>query len=317
MTEQLVREAGLKFYSIPSGKLRRYFAWETFGDFFKIIAGFFRSLFILMREKPDVLFSKGGYVSVPVAMTAWAFRIPVITHESDLVPGLATRIISKFAKKVCVAFRESEKYFPGKAVFTGNPVRKEILAGNKNIGYKLTGFSDKLPVLLVMGGSLGAKSINEALLQILPELNKSVQVVHITGKHALDYKHPNYFSAEFLGSELKDIYAISDLVVARAGAGTLFELAAVAKPSILIPLGPPASRGEQIKNAEIFAQQGAAVVIPQAEITPERLLQEIHDLLSDQTKRIDLAQKIKTFANPKTLQLIIKLIQDEMEVFSL
>ena len=305
----MIEAEGVRLYQITSGKLRRYLSFENFVDFFKVWGAFWQAYWILLKEKPQVLFSKGGYVSLPVAWAAWARGIPVVTHESDLVPGLATRLIAKVARKVCVSFRESTNYFGSKAVWTGNPVRSEILQGDKQRGYALTGFTVSKQTILVMGGSQGARSINEVLEQILPELVKNLQVVHITGKHQLAFKSPNYFAAEFLKEELKDIYAISDLLVARAGAATLFELAAVSKPSILIPLGPPASRGEQLKNAELFSNQGAAFVIKPADLNAENLLKSITDLSSNEKLRQEMSQKIAKFYTKEAAHEIRKILE--------
>lgn len=311
MSKSLLAEGGFRSYQISSGKLRRYFSWQTFVDSFRILQAFFQALSILRKEKPDVLFSKGGYVAVPVAYAAYILKIPVITHESDLIPGLATKLIAKVSRKVCVSFPETVKYFTTKAVLTGNPVRNEILQGSAVEAYRLTGFSDTLATVLIMGGSLGAKSINDAVLAILPKLLKTAQVMHITGAgHKLPYKASGYFQREFVLQDLKHLYQIADLVLARAGANSIAELASLGKACLFIPLGPPASRGEQLANAEALQTAGAAVVLPQTELTPDRLLTEIQNLLGDERKCVELGARIQAFARPGASQLIVKLIQE-------
>ena len=281
-------------------------------DFGRILSGFFQALKILRHERPQVLFSKGGYVSVPVAYAAYLLKIPIITHESDLLPGLATKLIAKVARQVCVSFPETLKFFPRHGVLTGNPVRAEIKQGDAARAYKLSGLQESLPTVLIMGGSLGAKSINDAVLAILPRLLKLTQVVHITGTgHKLPYQAPGYFQREFLLNELKDLYQIADLVIGRAGANSIAELATLGKACLFVPLGPPASRGEQLSNAELLRAAGAAVVLPQAELTPDRLLQEIQDLLGDEQKLAELGEKIAKFARPEATREIAKILNSE------
>ncbi len=265
----------------------------------KVPLGFFESLKILKELKPDLIFAKGGYVSVPVVLAARIRGIPVWLHESDVSPGLANKICSRFAAKIWLSFEESVKFFPGKNVeVVGNPLRREILKGNSEKGYKLTGFSEKHPVVLVMGGSTGAQSLNKLVEEILPQLTKETQVVHITGSASRRYPdlrlhRSRYKTFEFLHEELAHIYAIADLVVSRAGSGSIFEILAWAKPMLLIPLPKGASRGDQIENARVFESHGFAVMREQDTLTAEGLFGQIQNLLKNETLRKSMAEHQK------------------------
>jgi len=254
---------------IICGKMRRYFSFQNFLDFFKVPVGIIQSIFILASFKPQVVFSKGGYVSVP-GVIACGFlnffrkifgkeRIVLFVHESDVVPGIANRVGAKFADKIFVSFEESKKYFKKKSrvVVTGNPVRKDVLKGNKENGMKLCGFNRFKPVILVMGGSLGAMQINNLVWGNLDELLKRYQIVHIAGKGNIKFglKKEGYKQFELLFEELKDVYAVSDLVVTRGGANSLAEIASMEKKAVVIPLGMASSRGDQIVNAKICSSE--------------------------------------------------------------
>lgn len=275
----LVEQKGVRFESISCGKFRRYFSLENFLDFFRVIGGFFQSLKILKKLKPNVVFSKGGYVSVPVCFAAWMLKIPVVLHESDVTPGLANRICGHFAKAVCVSFDETKKFFPLKKILvTGNPVRPFVLKGDQEKGFRITGFTGQKPVLLIMGGSLGAEYLNELVFGSLCKLLQHIDIVHITGKGKFDLKKifhvdenllKEYKCFEFLDEELPHIYAISDLVVSRAGANSIAEIVALEKPSILIPLGRDASRGDQLENAKFMEMAGASIVAENIETPRE------------------------------------------------
>lgn len=281
MERQLMKELKVSYAGILTGKLRRYFSLYNLIDFFKIPIGFFQALFTMGRFRPDVIFCKGGYVCLPIAIAGRLLRIPVILHEADVSPGLANRLSARFATTICVAYEESRKYFPGKKVIvTGNPVRRELALGNKEDGLQLAGFDEKKPVLLCMGGSLGANFINELVWQYLDWLLERFQIIHICGQgkmksqeELLDFlpksrqkflKH--YRAFHFAGPELKHFYAASDVIVSRAGALTLAEIDFFGKTSVLIPLPRSASRGEQIENAEIFARHHASIVLKQEEL---------------------------------------------------
>lgn len=282
--QRLIKKLNVRFFCISAGKLRRYFSLRNFLDFFKVVIGFFQAMFLLLKLRPDLVFAKGGYVSVPVTVAAWILRVPVFIHESDVSPGLSTRICSRFAREIFVSFKET-KISPSipqaKIHVVGNPIRSQLLKGDKRRGYEFTGFSPKLPVVLFSGGSTGALSLNELIYKALPELLRNVQVVHITGPHTSLIKNPHYRAFEFIEDELADIYAISDLSVGRAGSGSIFELLALKIPMILIPLGRDASRGDQIENAMVFEQNGWALMLDQKELTSEKLCGEILRLLKD------------------------------------
>ncbi|MBI5413849.1 undecaprenyldiphospho-muramoylpentapeptide beta-N-acetylglucosaminyltransferase [Candidatus Peregrinibacteria bacterium] len=283
-SEQDIAEgAGLPFYEISTGKLRRYFDLKNFVDFLKVPLGFFQAVGILRKLKPNLVFSKGGYVAVPVVLAARLLGIPVWIHEADLTPGLATKICVPFAGKIWLSFEESRRFYKGRNVeVVGNPVRSSILKGDKKRGYKFTGFSEKMPVCLVIGGSTGAQSLNKLILKNLPELLKKVQVLHITGRIGEKFtENAHYKHFEFLDKELADCYAITDFIVGRAGSGSLFEGLALKKPMILVPLPRSASRGDQIENAEIFEKHGWAAVLNQETLSPEQLLEAILKFADD------------------------------------
>ncbi|MBI4994308.1 undecaprenyldiphospho-muramoylpentapeptide beta-N-acetylglucosaminyltransferase [Candidatus Peregrinibacteria bacterium] len=296
MEEKLVVQAGIPFYGIYAGKLRRYFDFKNFVDVFKLPVGFFQAFFILRKLRPQIIFAKGGYVSVPVVIAARFLGLPVWLHESDFSPGLANKICSRFAKKIFVSFEESRRFFSGCNVeVVGNPIRKWLLKGDKEIGYRLTGFSREKPVILIMGGSTGAQSLNKLVEKILPKLLKHTQIVHIIGVTPTSYKlqATSYKQFEFLNEDLAHIYAISNLIISRAGSGAIFEILALKKPMILVPLPAEASRGDQIENALVFAQRGWARVIHQDKVTPEEFLKEILDLLNDKKAQTQMIENQK------------------------
>lgn len=261
---QIVSRWGMEFHPIPAGKLRRYPSPRNLWDIFKTLAGFFRSLAILGRLRPVLLFSKGGYVSVPPVLAAAVLGIPVFSHESDVDPGLATRINSRFSRRVFVAYRESLAYYPrGKALCTGNPVRREILAGEPDRGREIAGFNpqDSRPILLVLGGSLGARQLNRLVAQDLQRLLPVFRIIHQTGKDAdLPPARPGeYFPQAFFPETYPHILACADVVLSRCGAGSVWELAARSKPAVFVPL-VEGSRGDQVLNARHCARAGAALV---------------------------------------------------------
>jgi len=282
---KMIPEIGVKFRGIMTGKLRRYFSWQNFIDFFKIPIGIVQSYFTLRKFKPSVVFSKGGYVGIPVVYAAKWLKIPIILHESDVLPGLANRMAAKKASVICMAFDECKVNFPKdvKKVLTGNPIREFILKGDRVKGFNITGFSEDLPVILVMGGSQGAKHINEAIIKALPKID--AQIIHITGKGKKIHEDTNkYKSFEYINKELADIYAITDLVVTRSGANSLAEIEALGIPAILIPIGKAASRGEQTLNAVAYQKRNPqTIIIEDEELTSEKLLQNLlQNLNTDQ-----------------------------------
>lgn len=288
--KQLLKEQKVPYYGISSGKLRRYFDIKNFSDPLKVIKGFGQSIRLMRKLKPDIVFSKGGFVSVPVILAAKFCHIPSIIHESDLTPGLANKLAIPNAAKVCCNFPETLKYLPeDKAVLTGSPIRKELLSGNKENARKLCNFTNEKPVLFIVGGSSGSKLINDTIRGLLPELLKSYQIIHMCGKGNIEEslnRTVGYKQFEYIGSELNDIFSLADLVISRAGANSICELLALHKPNILIPLSASASRGDQILNAQSFEKQGFSVVIEEEIITPDKLLNMIHETYKNRERYI-------------------------------
>ncbi|PZU95875.1 MAG: undecaprenyldiphospho-muramoylpentapeptide beta-N-acetylglucosaminyltransferase [Pseudanabaena sp.] len=282
--QKLVSEARLPYYGISSGKLRRYFSWENFIDPFKVIKGIFDAYFAIAKIKPQVIFSKGGFVTVPVILASWLHRVPIIIHESDFSSGLANRLSIPFASKVCVTFPETAQKlakYATKVIHTGLPIRPEILDGEASRGREFCGFTKDLPVLFVVGGSTGSAKINQAVRATLDEITTKYQVVHACGKGNLDESlngHHHYRQFEYLGKELADVLAIADLVVSRSGANAVFEFLALRKPNLLIPLSKVSSRGDQILNAQSFQSRGYSAVLLEENLTSASLLSAIADL---------------------------------------
>ncbi|MBR1583961.1 MAG: undecaprenyldiphospho-muramoylpentapeptide beta-N-acetylglucosaminyltransferase [Clostridia bacterium] len=273
---------GVTYHSVKSGKLRRYHDWKNFTDPFRVIAGAFQSARLMGKLKPDVCFSKGGFVSVPVVVGAWLHGVPTLCHESDLTPGLANKICGKFAKRIATTFPECAKRLGDKAVCTGTPMRPELFAGSREKGLRLCGFAGDKPVLMMMGGSIGAQSVNQALRAALPQLLPDMDVVHLTGKGNLDESLnalPGYRQFEFLSEELPDIMACADIVLSRAGSNAICEFQALKKPMLLVPYPKGASRGDQILNAESFRQRGLCHVLLQENMTADSLTAALHALM--------------------------------------
>ncbi len=299
----------VKYYPISTGKLRRYFDVKNFKDPLKVLKGIFQAKSILSNIKPDVIFSKGGFVSVPVVIGAKLNKLPVIIHESDLTPGLANKISIPFATKVCVTFPETISHIPEhKAVSIGPIVREEILKGKKSEGLKLCDFISVKPVLLIMGGSLGAKRINEAVHNNLDMLVKQFQIVHICGKGNLNpsLARKGYKQFEYVGSELPHLMQMTDIVISRAGSNSIFEFLALKKPMLLIPLSKAQSRGDQILNAESFYKSGFCEVLQEEELTDERFLIEVNDLFLNKDKYIE---NMMTVTESDSLNNVLSLIQ--------
>lgn len=282
---KLIESAGIPYDGISSGKLRRYFHIKNFSDPLRVLKGYGEALRLLKRYKPDVVFSKGGFVAVPVVLAAKHYRIPTIIHESDMTPGLANKICIPSAQKVCCNFPETLKYLPeDKAVLTGSPIRKELLEGDRLSGLQFTHLSANLPVILVIGGSLGSVTVNSAIRKILPQLLSDYQVIHICGKGNIDESligRTGYVQFEYVDSPLKHLFAAADLVISRAGANSICEILALHKPNILIPLSAAASRGDQILNAKSFASQGFSTVLEEEEVSEATLLHAITDTYSN------------------------------------
>lgn len=281
----------IPYYGIATGKLRRYFDVKNFTDPFRVLKGFSQAKKYLKQIKPDIVFSKGGFVSVPVVRAAASLKIPCIIHESDMTPGLANKLCFPVATKVCCNFPETMAYLPsGKAVLTGSPIREELTKGNKRIGLSLCKFNVSKPVIMVIGGSLGAAAINKVVRQALPKLLKDFQVVHICGKDKIDNLLLNtdgYMQFEYVKDELKDLFAMADIVISRAGANAICELLALHKPNILIPLPAASSRGDQILNAKSFESQGFSMVIDEDVLTEHLLVEKVQELYFTRQAYID------------------------------
>jgi len=309
--KKLVQEKNILYRSIYSGKLRRYFSFKNITDIFFILFGFIQSIFIILRFKPQAIFSAGGFVAVPLSLAGWFLRIPIFIHQQDIVPGLANKIIAPLSKKITVSFGVSLKSFnPQKTILTGNPVRPDIFEGRKERAIKKFSLEKGLPTLLIIGGGTGAKDLNDLIFQIVPQLTDFCQIIHLTGpnKSIINEKlnHRRYHQIEFLTKEIIDVYQAADLVVCRAGLGTLTELSVLKKPLILIPI--PDSHQEA--NAEYFKEKADIVVLSQKKIIAKILLKQIKNLIMspDDLKRTgeSIYQLIQLRAGEKISKIILK-----------
>ncbi len=292
---KLIEDLNIPYYGIASGKLRRYFDVKNFSDPFRVVKGYTQARALMKKLKPDVVFSKGGFVAVPVVLAAKHRHIPVVIHESDMTPGLANKLSLPAATKVCCNFPETLEHLPeGQAVLTGSPIRQELLKGNKLNALKFCGFTANKPVLMVIGGSQGSVIVNDAIRGILPELLKTFQVVHLCGAGKVDptlnYLE-GYVQFEYIKEELADLFAMADICVSRAGANAICELLALRKPNLLIPLSANASRGDQILNAESFEHQGFSEVLSEENLAPSILLPMIQKIYNNRDKYIAAMEK--------------------------
>lgn len=303
----------IKYYPISSGKLRRYISLENAKDVFKVLKGILDARKVLKKEKPDLLFSKGGFVSVPVVIAAKSLNIPTIIHESDLTPGLANKIALKFAKKIYTTFEETLNYLPKeKADFIGATIRENLKNGNAHNGYQLTGFNENKKVLLVMGGSLGSKKLNSIIRENLDALLQQYQVIHLTGKGLKDaqVKKSGYIQYEFVKDDLTDLLAITDTVISRAGSNAIYEFLTLRIPMLLVPLGLDQSRGDQIDNANHFADKGYAKAIDEEQLTAQILLQELNEMEQERTRIIN---NMKSYEQSYTKEALFdKMIKDAL-----
>jgi UDP-N-acetylglucosamine--N-acetylmuramyl-(pentapeptide) pyrophosphoryl-undecaprenol N-acetylglucosamine transferase len=310
----LIEELDIPYHGISSGKLRRYFSLKNFSDPFRVLKGYFEASRLIKKIKPDLVFSKGGFVAVPVVIAASSKHIPVIIHESDLTPGLANKLCFGSAKKICCNFPETLAMLPkGKAVLSGLPIREELLKGDPEKGRKFTGFTDEKPVIMVMGGSLGALNVNKAIHSILPDLLKKFNVIHLTGKGKADASlnnTPGYRQYEYIKDELKDLFSISDIIISRAGANAICELLALRKPNLLIPLSTAGSRGDQLLNAESFEKQGYSMVLTEDKMTDEVLLKAIDSLYENRNSYRDTMEKSPQNNAVETITELIKSVHD-------
>ena len=286
--KRLIEEMGIDYQGISSGKLRRYLSAKNFTDPFRVLKGYREAKKIIKEYAPDVLFSKGGFVSVPVVLAAKKYKVPVIIHESDMTPGLANKLSISAATTVCHNFPETSEYLPkGKSLLTGSPIREELKKGDKLAGLNMCGFTANKPIIMVIGGSLGAVAVNEAVRGSLDTLLKRYQIVHLCGKGKTDSSLNDlqgYKQYEYIKTELKDLFAMSDIILSRAGANAICEIVALRKPSILIPLSARASRGDQLLNAASFKKQGLSEVIEEEDLTKELLADTINFVYDNRDK---------------------------------
>ena len=310
--KRLIEDFGIPYVGIATGKFRRYLDVKNLTDPFRVIKGYAEARKFLKEYRPDVVFSKGGFVSVPVVRAAASLKIPCIIHESDMTPGLANKLCFPVAKKICCNFPETYKMLPEeKAVLTGTPIRKELAQGNKLAGLEMCGFTANKPVIMVIGGSLGAMNVNKAVRDALPQLLEKYQVVHLCGKDKLDnllLTTPGYKQFEYLKTELKDIFAMADIVISRAGANAICELLALRKPNILIPLPASSSRGDQLLNAASFESQGFSIVLHEDDLTTALLVDKVNELYENRQNYFDAMEQS---GQMDSIPTIMELIQKE------
>ena len=325
--EIFLSHEGIEVKRVLSGKIRRYTDWKSISQnlvdcLFKIPAGIFQAFFYIFFLSPDLIFSKGGFGSLPGVITGWVLRVPIFLHESDRTPGLANRFLSKFSLEIFVSFPKTEWLPPSKMVLVGNPIRREILEGSGERAKKLFKLSGKKPVILILGGSQGAQRINDKILEVLSELLTNFELIHQCGeknfkevraeakvmitKDLEEYYHPSPFLKE---RELKHAYQAADLIVSRAGSGSIFEIAAVGKPSILIPL-PEAAQDHQVKNAYSYAENGACLVMEEANFTPRFFLEKLKYFFAHPEELEKMQKGAKKFAKPKAAKIIAEYLVD-------
>ena len=310
--KELIEPFGIPYHGISSGKLRRYFSVQNFTDPFRVLKGFGEAKRLIKELQPDVIFSKGGFVSVPVVLAGKHNKVPTIIHESDMTPGLANKIAIPSATKVCCNFPETLEHLPkDKAVLTGSPIRQELLNGNPSNAIKLCRFENtEKPVILIIGGSTGSRAINTAIRDLLPELLKRYNIIHLCGKGNLDETLKDtdgYAQFEYANKELADMFALASLVISRAGANAICELLALHKPNILIPLSAAASRGDQILNATSFRSSGYSYVLEEEAVTNTALLEAIDHVFSHKERYVEAMEK----SNGKnSIAAIVSLIND-------
>jgi UDP-N-acetylglucosamine--N-acetylmuramyl-(pentapeptide) pyrophosphoryl-undecaprenol N-acetylglucosamine transferase len=309
--KKLIGDFDIPYTGIATGKFRRYLDIKNLTDPFRVIKGYGEARKHLKTLQPDVVFSKGGFVSVPVVRAAASLGIPCIIHESDMTPGLANKLCIPVADKICCNFPETMQNMPeGKAVLTGSPIRSELTQGNKLAGLDMCGFTANKPVIMVIGGSLGAANVNKAVRNSLSKLLEDFQVVHLCGKGKIDNLYlstPGYKQFEYIKTELKDLFAMADLVISRAGANAICELLALKKPNILIPLPAASSRGDQLLNAASFKEQGFSIVINEDDLTTNLLVDKIHELFANRQSYIDAMSKSDQM---DSISKIMKLIEE-------
>ena len=313
MEKALIEDYSIPYHGIATGKLRRYFSWKNFTDPFRVLKGFNEANALIKQLKPSIVFSKGGFVSVPVVWAAKKNHIPVIIHESDMTPGLANKLSFSSATKICCNFPETVDNLPkDKAVLTGSPIRAELMLGDASKAEAICGFDDPdKPVIMVVGGSLGAASVNAKIRAILPRLTEKFNVLHLCGKGKLDESlvgTKGYFQLEFAKDEMKDLFALSEIVVSRAGANAICEFLALHKPNLLIPLPASASRGDQLLNAESFRKQGFSLVLDEdKDLTEDSLYDTICELYD---RREEFRKVMLKSEQTNAVSTVVKLIEE-------
>jgi UDP-N-acetylglucosamine--N-acetylmuramyl-(pentapeptide) pyrophosphoryl-undecaprenol N-acetylglucosamine transferase len=307
--KKLIEDYRIPYYGIATGKLRRYFDIKNFSDPFRVLKGHHEAKKILKTLKPDVVFSKGGFVSVPVVRAAASLKIPCVIHESDMTPGLANKLCIPVATKICCTFPETLQQLPAdKAILTGSPIRTELLHGNRLKGMEVCGFNTSKPVIMVIGGSQGAAGINTLVRDALPRLLEDFQVVHVCGKDKIDnllLTKKGYKQFEYVKDELKDLFAMADIVISRAGANAICELLALKKPNLLIPLPASASRGDQILNAKSFEAQGFSMVADEDYLTGVTLTEKVHELYFTRSGYIEAMHNSKIKDSIESIAAIV------------
>lgn len=302
---------GVSYHAVSTGKLRRYFDWKNFSDPFRVIAGMFQSFSIIRKLKPSIVFSKGGFVSVPVVVGAALCGVPVVMHESDITPGLANKLCKPFSKAICTTFPECAKLLGSKGVLTGTPLRRQIFSGSREKGLAMTGFDGSRPVLMMIGGSLGAQTVNAVLREALPALTEKYDVLHVCGRGNLDASLENmagYKQFEYLSDELPDAFACADIMLSRAGSNSLSELMALRKPALLIPYH--SGRGDQVLNANSLKARGLAHVMIQSDMNAQSLAKAIDALYAD---RELLVQRLSAQEDADGTQAVLAQIYQYMK----
>lgn len=308
--KKFMEEEGITIKHIMSGKMRRYFSLLNFVDIFKIPFGIIQALWHLLWFMPDAIFSKGGCATLPVVIAGWIYRIPILIHESDANPGMANSILAKFSTRVAVSYPSAEKYFPAEqVVITGSPLRDDINQGDKEKARKIFSLLESKKTIFIWGGSQGAKPINDKMLEILPDLLRKYQIIHQTGEKNFEEAvrragelgikngREGYHALSFIGEELRDILAVTDLVISRAGSSSISEIAANGKPSIIIPIENSANDHQRM-NAYSIAKMGGCVVLEEGNLGEHMLLAKIDQIMDDEELRNKLIENIKAFYHP-------------------
>lgn len=311
--EAIQKIDGVQYITIRTGKLRRYFSWQNFLDIFNVFLGIIKSFFVLLKLRPNITFSKGGFVALPVVLGSWLSRVPVVIHESDMTPGLTTKLSKKFARKICVAFKDTEKYFPtSKAIYVGLPVRDIVYNASSQRGLEVSKFKGDRPIILVFGGSLGAQFLNNIIRDNVKNNNlKDFDIINICGKNNLDEemnKQTNYIQFESLADDFLHVMACADVVVSRGGATSLFELMAMKKPHVIIPLSKKASRGDQIDNAKYFNKLGVSPYIFEEDCTWDLLFDKIQERLKNKAQFLS---KIEELDFAGATQKVMNILKEE------